>query len=115
MTDVTEEKIQSIKNAFVILDSNKDGKISTKEASELIKTSGLTNIESEAQEYAKELEEDGNASIDLVDFMNFYNSKLKETESEDELEEVFGLFDKDGDGYITKDEFQLVLKNLNEP
>lgn len=40
--------------------------------------------------------------------------KLKDVDREDEVRQAFQVFDKDGNGYITRDELALVMTNLGE-
>jgi len=114
MAELSEEKIETIKEAFNIIDTDKDGKIASKEIGDLLKSAGLTNSESDIMDYSKELEEEGTTAIDIIDFIKLYNSRLKDTESEDDIKEAFGLFDKDSDGFITKEEFAKALLSINE-
>ena len=62
----------------------------------------------------REIDEDGNGSIDLEEFINMMGKKVKETENEKELREAFQVFDKDRDGFISPMELRFVMLNLGE-
>ena len=56
----------------------------------------------------------GNGEIDFKEFLTMMSRKVKSVEGDDSLRECFNVFDKNGDGYITKEELHLVMKNLGE-
>ena len=47
-----------------------------------------------------EADEDNSGEIDFYEFAILMGKKLAETEHDEELVEVFKLFDKDGDEYL---------------
>ena len=40
--------------------------------------------------------------------------KFSELKAEDDIREAFRVFDRDGNGYITKDEMRVVMMNIGE-
>lgn len=42
------------------------------------------------------------------------NRKMKDTDSQEEIEEAFKVFDKDGNGYISAAELRHVMTSLGE-
>ena len=40
--------------------------------------------------------------------------KMKDTDADEEMDEAFSVFDKDGNGVITADELRQVMFNLGE-
>ncbi|KAG8971193.1 hypothetical protein FRB90_010570 [Tulasnella sp. 427] len=61
-----------------------------------------------------EADTDGNGSIDLPEFIAMMEKRLKDTTEEEEILEVFKVFDKDGDGMINAAELRHVMWNLGE-
>ena len=56
----------------------------------------------------------GNGTIDFPEFLTMMARKMKDTDSEEEIREVFRVFDKDGNGFISAAELRHVMTNLGE-
>lgn len=56
----------------------------------------------------------GNGNIDFLEFLFLMFKREKDEEMDDDLLEVFWVFDWDGDGYISIIEFWMVMLNLGE-
>jgi calmodulin len=61
-----------------------------------------------------EVDADGTGSIDFPDMLMLIARKTSETAAEEEIRETFRVFDRDGNGYITRDEMRCVMMNLGE-
>ncbi|OEL35348.1 Calmodulin [Dichanthelium oligosanthes] len=108
----TEEEIALL--AFGLFDKNGDGYITSEELGAVIKSLGQNLTESEVQDMIKEVDADGNGTIEFPEFLNLMAHKLKDTDSEEELRESFEMFDKDRDGYISAAELRHMMANLGE-
>ncbi|MED6183823.1 hypothetical protein PIB30_041424 [Stylosanthes scabra] len=102
------------KRIFEKLDKNGDGLVSLDELNWLLeKTTGGSSIN------LQELEEllVGKKSLNLEEFVFFYDSisnrKINDDEEvESDLEKAFKVFDLNGDGFISSQELECVLKRL---
>lgn len=56
----------------------------------------------------------GNGIIDFFEFLIMMVRKMKDIDSEEEIREVFRVFDKDGNGFISVVELWYVMINLGE-
>ena len=56
----------------------------------------------------------GNGQIDFKEFLDLMAVKLKDSDPEEELQEAFSVFDKDGDGLIGAAELKQVMIALGE-
>jgi calmodulin len=62
----------------------------------------------------KEVDQDGNGSIEFNEFILMMARKLKASDGEEEMHHAFKVFDKNGDGFITFDELKRVMNCIGE-
>jgi calcium-dependent protein kinase len=108
---ISHEELKVLKQEFLNIDKNGDGRISK---SELIDQYRKTMDKSEASEVVEKImkEVDTNHSGD-IDYTEFLAACMKYTnlESKSNLETAFQMFDRDGSGFITVEEIKTVLGN----
>ena len=107
----TEEKEEKDKNfefkeAFNFFDKDCDGFITTKELEIVMRSLGHNPTKEEIDELIKLYDKDESGTIDLDEFIDLMNNKLKEQQEEQELLESFQLFDRDGDGLISVEDLK---------
>lgn len=107
-----------LKRIFEKLDTNSDGFVSLEELNWVLQKIGNNNSQFSLDELESLVEK---KSLDFNEFLFFYNSISKQNIGEsrggdDELErdlvKTFNVFDLDGDGFITSQELEFVLKTL---
>ncbi|CAF1574739.1 unnamed protein product, partial [Adineta ricciae] len=111
---LTEEQIAEFKEAFFLFDKHGDGTITTKQLGTVMRSLGHNPTEIELQNMIDEVAADGNGTIDFPEFLTMMVRKMKDTDSEEEIREAFNVFDKNGNGIISIDEFRHVMTNLGE-
>ena len=57
---------------------------------------------------------DGDGTIDFEEFILLMEMRMNESDEEQDIIEVFKVFDSDGNGYITAAELRHVMTNLEE-
>ena len=112
--NLSEEKITEFKAAFELFDKDRDGTITTKELGILMRNLGQNPREEELEQMIREVDLDGNGTIDFKEFLCLMVKKMKGTDTEEELLEAFKVFDRDGNGYITSHELRYIMTNLGE-
>jgi calmodulin len=112
--NLSEEKIAEFRAAFELFDRDRDGKITTKELGTVMKNLGQNPSETELEEMIKQVDLDGNGTIDFKEFLGLMVRKMKDTDTEEELLEAFKVFDRDGNGFITSHELRHVMTNLGQ-
>jgi len=56
----------------------------------------------------------GSASIDFAEFLTLLSKATKSGDSEEEVEEAFRVFDKEGNGQVSVAELRHIMTNLGE-
>ncbi|XP_042400122.1 calmodulin-like isoform X2 [Zingiber officinale] len=108
----TDGQMVEFHETFCLFDRDGDGCISLGELSTIINSLGLRPTKDELQEMISEVDADGSGAIEFEEFLNLMVRKMKESDSEEELKEAFKVFDKDQNGFISKNEN--VMMSLGE-
>ncbi len=111
---LTEEQIAEFKEAFFLYDKNSDGTITTKELGTVMRSLGINPTEAELVEMINEVDANGNGTIDFPEFLTLMVRRTNNTNPEEEILDVFKVFDRDGNGMISIDELRHVMKSLGE-
>lgn len=110
----TEEELAEYKEAFDLFDKDRDGAITTQELNDVMTALGQSPTEEDLKKMLQEVDTDGNGIIDLNEFLNLITRHQETSDPEKDMLDVFRMFDKNGDGFITADELSLVMTNLGQ-
>jgi len=102
-----ESQIKNLRDTFTALDGNGDGLLTVNEMKEGLKKCGLKEIPPDLQQIMEDVDSDGSGVIDYTEFLAATLDK-KVYMVEDVCWQAFRIFDKDGNGKISRDE----LKNV---
>ena len=111
---ISHEELKTLKEDFLTIDTNGDGKISKNELlHQYLKTMDQEEANQIVEKIMKEVDIDQSGDIDYTEFltgcMNFNNYNSKKI-----LEAAFAIFDKDGSGDISVNEIKAVLGTGNK-
>ena len=112
--DLSEERITEFKAAFELFDKDRDGAINNKELGTVMRNLGQNPSEEELKQMIREVDLNGNGTIDFKEFMCLMVKKMKDNDVEEELQEAFKVFDRDQNGYITSHELRHTMTNLGD-
>ena len=103
--------MQNIKDVFIKCDTSKDGVLSYEEMKKGLQEvlGGLDTGSVNWKEMFDEIDTDKSGAIDYGEFVTAAVNKEKLV-NEKNIDMVFKLYDKDGDGEITADEFKNVFR-----
>ncbi|KAL6188992.1 hypothetical protein ACLB2K_040382 [Fragaria x ananassa] len=101
-----------LKRVFQMFDRNGDGRISKEELSHSLENLGIFIPDQELFNMIHKIDVDGDGCVDIDEFGELYQSIMDERDDEDDMKEAFGVFDQNGDGFITVDELRTVLSSL---
>uniref|UniRef100_A0A0D6R5H2 EF-hand domain-containing protein n=1 Tax=Araucaria cunninghamii TaxID=56994 RepID=A0A0D6R5H2_ARACU len=119
--DLAEEKKGvgrgELQRVFSTFDKNGDGRISRQEMAESLEKLGLQIAEDEVASAIRDVDANGDGHVDFEEFVAFYEAVLGKKDNGDNLEdsdltEAFAVFDGNGDGVITVEELQSVMRSL---
>ena len=115
MTDkLTPEQISEFKETFSKFDKDEDGTLSVSEFGAIMRSAGLNPTPTELVDWVNEFDQTGSGTVDFSGFLALMSIKLKEEETKKDMKEMFLVFDKNGDGFISRDELSLGFKSLGE-
>merc|ERR1712083_846295 len=102
-----------------LFDKDGDGNITVKEIFEVFQALGFKEYsEKDVEKMMREVDDDGNGTIDLDEFIALLrtksNGKYAKMTPEDELKEAFAIFDADNNGSIDAEELAKVMAALGE-
>ncbi|KAL9653152.1 hypothetical protein ABK040_006368 [Willaertia magna] len=112
--NLTEDQIAEFKEAFSLFDKDGDGTITTSELGTVMRSLGQNPTEAELQDMINEVDVNGNGTIDFTEFLQMMAKKMKDVDNDEDIIEAFKVFDKDGNGFISAQEFKHVMTNLGE-
>ncbi|KAK2454586.1 calcium-dependent protein kinase [Trifolium repens] len=103
--NLSEDEIAGLREMFKMIDTDNSGQITFEELKVGLKKFGANLNESEIYDLMQAADVDNSGTIDYGEFIAA-TLHLNKIDREDHLVAAFSYFDKDGSGYITKDELQ---------
>jgi calmodulin len=109
-----EEQLQEFQELFRLFDADKDEMLSAEELGQMMNALGEDPTLADVKSMIKEVNEEGEESIDFWNFLSLMVKKMKTSRIQDELVDAFKVFDCDHDGFITPDELMNAMAHLGE-
>ncbi|XP_055378703.1 calcium-binding protein E63-1 isoform X3 [Condylostylus longicornis] len=124
----SERELADLRTAFDLLDRNQDGRVTANELQFMLKNLGINVKDEIINDLIKEASQSGNGLIDETEFLQWV-SKIQALRDESEestskadpddditqdLVAAFRVFDRDGNGFITRDELQTAMEMIGE-
>eukprot|EP00004_Rigifila_ramosa_P006549 TRINITY_DN1734_c1_g1_i1.p1 TRINITY_DN1734_c1_g1~~TRINITY_DN1734_c1_g1_i1.p1 ORF type:complete len:168 (-),score=52.91 TRINITY_DN1734_c1_g1_i1:260-742(-) len=114
----TEQDIADYKEAFLIFDKDKDGKINAKELREVLISLKLEATDKVVRDMINAATEDdpySSGTITFDQFTSMAKKKFLHTMTDEQvIKEVFRLFDASDKGYITSQELRKVMAEFGQ-
>jgi calcium-dependent protein kinase len=105
---LSEDKIKTLREQFQAMDANGDGMLSMQELTDGMNKAGMASMSDELQQIIREIDSDQSGQIDYTEFLAAALDKKHYLEK-DMLWSAFCVFDKNGDGKLSKEELRQVL------
>ena len=112
--EMNDPKTKELKEAFTMFDRDKDGLINYNELGNVLKSQGFTPTNQELLEMIADVDENEDDKINFEEFLILMHSRLKKADIENELNEAFSVYDKNGSGLISVREFKRIMSALGE-
>jgi len=100
-----QSQIQEYKEAFTIIDQNRDGVISKDDLRDVMATMGVTVPNDELEAMIKE----ASGPINFTVFLTMFGEKLKGADPEDVIVSAFKVLDPEATGFVKKDFIEELL------
>ncbi|CAI9753895.1 unnamed protein product [Fraxinus pennsylvanica] len=105
---LTVEEAEVIRDMFMLMDTNNDGKVTYEELKAGLRKVGSQLAEPEMKLLMDVADVDGNGVLDYGEFVSV-TIHLQRMENDEHFHRAFMFFDKDGSGYIEIDELREAL------
>ena len=116
LKDFPEDILVQISCAFNLFDTDKDGYLKAKDFLRVFEQVGIKLSEANKKEMINSFSTNENETdISIKDFVALVNSRMKNDESEEEILEMFKIFDKKGTGKVSSGDIRAVLDDIDEP
>ena len=111
---VSEEEVNTIKNAFDLFDTDGSGTIDAKELKVAMRALGFEPKKEEIKKMIADADKGQGGVIDFSDFLDMMTVKMAERDPREEMLKAFRLFDDDESGKISFKNLKRVAKELGE-
>lgn len=111
---VTEAEIEELREAFDLFDTDGSGTIEPKELKAAMQSLGFETKNHTVYTMISDIDKNGNGEIDFEEFLDLMTVKLGDSDSREDVQKVFNLFDDDKTGFISIQNLKRVAKDLGE-
>ena len=109
MVDIlTEEQTNEFKEVYDRF-LNDENTIYARDLGNVMRALGKSPTEAEVQDMIFEVDADGNGTIGFFEFCTLMIRMMKDSDIEDELLEIFKVFDRDGNGSVSPAELRYTM------
>jgi Ca2+-binding EF-hand superfamily protein len=111
---LSENEIEELRQAFDLFDTDGSGTIDPKELRAAMRSLGLESKNQTVYQIIQDIDKDSKGEIDFDEFLDLMTSKLAGSDTEEDVQKIFELFDDDQTGFITLHNLKRVASELGE-
>merc|ERR1712167_556951 len=111
---LSDEQKGELREAFDLFDTDGSGAVDSSELHTAMKALGFEPKKEEIAKMVREMDKDGDATVDFEEFCVMLAEKMNQKDGKEELMKGFKLFDDDNTGKISMKNFKRVAKELGE-
>ena len=112
--EIKDPKTRELNEAFRMFDRDKDGLINYIELGYVLQSQGFNLSNQELIDMISDVDENEDDKITFEEFLILMHSRLKKVDIENELNEAFNAYDKNGKGVISVKEFKRIINTLGD-
>ncbi|XP_074640422.1 myosin regulatory light chain 2, smooth muscle minor isoform-like [Tubulanus polymorphus] len=105
-----KSQIQEFKEAFNMIDQNRDGFIDKEDLHDMLGSLGKDPTDS----YLDEMIKEAPGPINFTMFVTLFGEKLNGTDPEDVIKNAFGCFDPNGTGFVDEEYLRELLTSMGD-
>ena len=105
-----QSQIQEFKEAFNMIDQNRDGFIDKEDLHDMLASLG----KDPSDDYLEGMMKEAPGPINFTMFLTLYGEKLNGTDPEDVIRNAFACFDEDQTGFIHEDRLRELLTTMGD-
>ncbi|XP_013392927.1 myosin regulatory light chain, smooth muscle isoform X4 [Lingula anatina] len=106
-----QHQIQEFKEAFTMIDQNRDGFIDVEDLKDMYASLGRTPSTQDCEEMLKECV---HGQMNFTAFLTLFGQKLHGTDPEGTIMDAFKMFDGENVGYLEEEYFKDLLMNVGD-
>lgn len=112
--EISEEQRADYLDAFNMFDNNQDGTITREKLGNLMRKLNQTVTEDDLKDMISVVDTKGDGKINFEEFVAMMEKRKDEADTEQEIINAFRVFDKDGNGLISKAELTNIMSILGD-
>merc|ERR1712036_89752 len=105
-----QDQIQEFKEAFNMIDQNRDGFIDQDDLKEMLGSLG----KDVSDQYLDDMMNQAPGAINFTMFLTLFGERLQGTDPEDVIKNAFGCFDEENAGFIHEDRLRELLTTMGD-
>jgi len=109
---LTPHQLVEISSAFKNFDRDNDGHIEPGELKTVMSNVGMVLSDEQARALIAGVDTDGNGMIEFDEFVGIMASRMLRTDSAEEMDHAFKLFDSDGTGFTQIENIKRVFSTM---
>ena len=111
---LTEDEVEELRQAFDLFDTDGSGTIDPKELRAAMQSLGFEAKNQTIYQMIKDIDKDDSGEIDFDEFLQLMTSRLAGSDTREDINKIFQLFDDDKTGFISLQNLKRVANELGE-
>jgi Ca2+-binding EF-hand superfamily protein len=111
---LTQDEIEELRQAFDLFDTDGSGTIDPKELRAAMQSLGFDAKNQTIYKMIQDIDNNCNGEVDFDQFLELLTSRLAGSDTRDDIQKIFELFDDDKTGYISLQNLKRVAHELGE-